>query len=89
MDNIFSLKNLIIVSFLILMFIFIKEDGLIDYQRLSVKSDNLLLQEKALENKLYYLKQENQLLKTNNQYIEKVAREKFFYLFPNETIIHF
>ena len=89
MDNIFSIKNVLIISFLILIFLTIKDDGIIDYYKLSNVQTKLLLEEKELEDQLYQLKQENRLLKNNNQYIEKIARENFFYLFPNETIIHF
>ena len=89
MDKVFSIKNLLIITFLILIFFVVKDDGIIDYQKLSSLHDKLLLEEQELENQLYYLKQENQLLKNNNSYIEKIAREQFFYLFPNETIIHF
>ena len=89
MGKIFSIKNLLIITFLILIFFVIKDDGIIDYQKLSSIHTQLLLEEKELENQLYYLKQENQLLKNNNSYIEKIAREQFFYLLPNETIIHF
>ena len=89
MDNIFSIKNLIIISFLILIFLTIKDDGIIDYYKLSNIHSQLLLKETELENQLYQLIKENSLLKNNTQYIEKIARENFFYLFPNETIIHF
>jgi len=89
MDNIFSIKNVLIISFLILIFLTIKDDGIIEYYKLSNVHTKLLLEEKELEDQLYQLKQENRLLKNNNQYIEKIARENFFYLFPNETIIHF
>ena len=89
MDNILSIKNVIIVSFLMLIFLTIKNDGIIDYYRLSNQHIKLLLKEQDFENQLYELKQENRLLKYSNQYIEKIARENFFYLFPNETIIHF
>ena len=89
MDNIFSIKNLMIISFLILIFLTIKDDGIIDYYKLSNIHSQLLLKETELENQLYQLIKENGLLKNNTQYIEKIARENFFYLFPNETIIHF
>ena len=89
MDNIFSIKNLMIISFLILIFLTIKDDGIIDYYKLSNIHSQLLLKETELENQLYQLTKENGLLKNNTQYIEKIARENFFYLFPNETIIHF
>tara|TARA_B100000287_G_scaffold383092_1_gene388639 strand:+ start:284 stop:553 length:270 start_codon:yes stop_codon:yes gene_type:complete len=89
MDNIFSIKNIIILSLLLLIFLTIKDDGAIDYYKLSTEHTKLLLKEKELEETLNQLKQENRLLRNNNQYIEKIARENFFYLFPNETIIHF
>ena len=89
MDNIFSIKHLMIISFLILIFLTIKDDGIIDYYKLSNTHSQLLLKEQELENQLYQLIKENRLLKNDIQYIEKIARENFFYLFPNETIIHF
>ena len=37
----------------------------------------------------FLLKKENNLLKNNKRYIEKNAREEYFYIYPDETIITF
>ena len=41
-----------------------------------------------LQDSLLVLKRNNQLLNNNNTYIEKIAREKYFYAYPNETMIY-
>ena len=89
MDNILSFKNLFILVAILFTFLTIKEDGILDYQKLSNTHNQLLMKLNLLSIELYDLKRENILLQNNNQYIEKVAREQYFYIFPNETIIHF
>ena len=89
MDKILSLKNLFILIVIITMFLFLKDDGVIDYQTLLNERNQLLSKINEKSNQLDDLKKENRLLKNNDQYIEKIAREKYFYLFPKETIINF
>ena len=89
MDKILSLKNLFILIVIITMFLFLKDDGVIDYQTLLNERNQLLSKVNEKSNQLDNLKEENRLLKNNDQYIEKIAREKYFYLFPKETIINF
>ena len=89
MDKILSLKNLFILIVIIMMFLFLKDDGVIDYQTLLNERNQLLSTVNEQSNQLDDLKEENRLLKNNDQYIEKIAREKYFYLFPKETIINF
>ena len=89
MDKILSLKNLFILIVIITMFLFLKDDGIIDYQTLLNERNQLLSKVNEKSNQLDDLKEENRLLKNNDQYIEKIAREKYFYLFPKETIINF
>ena len=89
MDKILSLKNLFILIVIITMFLFLKDDGVIDYQTLLNERNQLLSKINEKSNQLDDLKKENRLLKNNDQYIEKIAIEKYFYLFPKETIINF
>ena len=89
MDKILSLKNLFILIVIITMFLFLKDDGIIDYQTLLNERNQLLSKVNEKSNQLDDLKEENRLLKNNDQYIEKIAREKYFYIFPKETIINF
>ena len=71
------------------MFLFLKDDGLIDYQRLTNERNQLLSTIQDESNSLDDLKKENIQLQENDRYIEKIAREKWFFRFPNETIINF
>ena len=89
MDKIITLKNLFICIILMIMFLFLKDEGILDYRVLLNKKNELLSQITEKSNELYDLKQENILLEKDNQHIEKIAREKYFFLFPNETIINF
>tara|TARA_Y100000746_G_scaffold222193_1_gene222382 strand:+ start:254 stop:523 length:270 start_codon:yes stop_codon:yes gene_type:complete len=89
MANLFSFKNFIIFIILVVTFLTIKDDGVLEYQSLSNDHKQLLLKLNQLSIKLNDLKNENLLLQQNNQYIEKIAREQYFYIFPKETIIHF
>jgi|TARA_B100001540_G_C15486797_1_gene497258 cell division protein FtsB len=89
MDKIINLKNLFICIILAIMFLFMKDDGIIDYRLLLNNKNRLLSEIQEKSNELYDLKQENILLEKDNQHIEKIAREKYFFLFPNETIINF
>jgi len=89
MDKIITLKNLFICIILMIMFLFLKDDGIIDYRLLLNNKNELLSKISNKSNELYDLKQENILLEKDNKHIEKIAREKYFFLFPNETIINF
>ena len=89
MGKIFSFKNLFILSIILIMFLFLKDDGLLDYQRLTNERNQLLSTIQAESNSLDDLKKENIQLQENDRYIEKIAREKWFFRFPNETIINF
>ena len=89
MDKIITLKNLFICIIIMIMFLFMKDDGIIDYRVLLNDKNRLLSTIEKKSNELYDLKQENILLEKDNQHIEKIAREKYFFLFPNETIINF
>ena len=89
MDKIITFKNLFICIVLLIMFLFLKDAGIIDYRVLLNNKNELLSKINKKSNELYDLKQENLFLEKDNQYIEKIAREKYFFLFPNETIINF
>ena len=89
MDKLFSYKSVLTLLIIIIIFFSIKDDGIIEYQKLSREHSELLFKMSNLSQQLYDLKQENILLKNNDDYIEKIAREKYFYLFPSETIINF
>lgn len=66
-----------------------KNDGLIDYYQTNQSYQKLLNQKYQLNQELAQLKKENNLLKNNKRYIEKVAREEYFYIYPDEIIITF
>ena len=89
MDKILSLKNLFILIVILSMFLFLKDDGVIDYQTLLNEHNQLLSAVNEKSDQLFNLKRENIMLQNNDHYIEKIAREKYFYLFPKETIINF
>ena len=89
MDKIITFKNLFICIVLLIMFLLLKDDGIIEYRVLLNNKNELLSKINKKSNELYDLKQENVLLEKDNQYLEKIAREKYFFLFPNETIINF
>ncbi len=71
------------------MFLFLKDDGIIEYRQLLGVRNQLSSEINLKSDKLYELKKESILLEKNPQYIEKIAREKWFFHFPNETIINF
>jgi len=73
----------------LIIYFFIKDDGLIDYYQTNQSYQKLLNQKHQLTQKLAILKKENNLLKNNKRYIEKNAREEYFYIYPDETIITF
>ena len=61
---------------------FLEIDNVNNYYQQLIDDKNILEQE------LKGMKIENQLLKHNKRYIEKVAREEYFYIYPNEIIIN-
>ena len=89
MDKIITLKNLFICIVIMVMFLFMKDDGIIDYSSLLNNKNELSSKIQKKSKELDDLKKENQLLENDDQYIEKIAREKYFFLFPYETIINF
>jgi len=89
MDKIITLKNLFICIIIMIMGLFLKNDGILDYRLLLNNKNQLSTIITKKSNELYDLKQENELLENDPEYIEKIAREKYFFLLPNETIINF
>ena len=81
--NNFFLSGLICIMF----YLFIKDDGIIDYYREKESYQELVIEKNQLEQELQAIKDKNRLLKNNKRYIEKVAREEYFYIFPDEIII--
>ena len=73
----------------ILLFLFIKSDGIIDYYSEQAYYQSLLSEKDQLDKELHAIQEQNHLLKTNKRYIEKVAREEYFYIYPDEIIISF
>ena len=89
MGKIFSYQNLIIFTAIIIIFFFIKDDGVLEYQQLSSDYSSLVFEMNELSNQLYDLKRDNIRLQNNDAYIEKISREEYFYIYPNEIIINF
>lgn len=83
--NKFLLSSLICL----IIYFFIKEEGLIDYYQNNQSYQKLFLQKNHLNQELDILKKQNKLLKNNKRYIEKIAREEYFYIYPDEIIITF
>ena len=54
MGKILSFKNLFILSIILIMFLFLKDDGLIDYQRLANERNQLLSTIQDESNSLYF-----------------------------------
>ena len=82
-------KFLLSALFCLIIYFFVKNDGLIDYYQTNQSYQKLLNQKYQLNQELAQLKKENNLLKNNKRYIEKVAREEYFYIYPDEIIITF
>ena len=81
-------KFLFSLLIILILFSFLKENGIIDNEEAKEKYRNLLKEKSMLQDSLQALKTNNQLLKSSKTYIEKIAREKYFYAYPNETIIY-
>lgn len=82
-------KFLLSALICLIIYFFIKNDGLIDYYQTNQSYQKLLNQKYQLNQELALLKKENNLLRNNKRYIEKVAREEYFYIYPDEIIITF
>ena len=48
-----------------------------------------LLRPNKLDQELNTIQTQNRLLKSNKRYIEKTAREEYFYIYPGEIIVSF
>ena len=81
-------KFLFSLLIVLVLFSFLKENGILDHEKEKEKYHNLLKEKRMLQDSLQVLKINNQLLKSSNTYIEKIVREKYFYAYPNETIIY-
>ena len=75
------------ISICLLFYLFIKKDGLLEYYKEYNNFIKLTEKKIKLQNDLSIITHENRLLKNNEQYIEKIAREEYFYIYPNEIII--
>ena len=85
-DSLFKL--FLSLSVCLILYLFVKQDGLIDYYREYNYYQQLIIDKNILEQELNEIKLENKLLKHNKRYIEKIAREEYFYIYPNEIIIN-
>ena len=83
--------NKLLLSILICMifFLFIKSDGLMDYHNQKTYYESLVSKKNKLDKELNTIKAQNRLLKSNKRYIEKTAREEYFYIYPGEIIVSF
>tara|TARA_Y100000739_G_scaffold223812_1_gene227245 strand:+ start:56 stop:313 length:258 start_codon:yes stop_codon:yes gene_type:complete len=83
--------NKLLLSILICMifFLFIKSDGLMDYHNQKTYYESLVSKKTKLDKELNTIKAQNRLLKSNKRYIEKTAREEYFYIYPGEIIVSF
>tara|TARA_B100000965_G_scaffold170397_1_gene142174 strand:- start:181 stop:438 length:258 start_codon:yes stop_codon:yes gene_type:complete len=83
--------NKLLLSILICMifFLFIKSDGLMDYHNQKTYYESLVSKKTKLDKELNTIKTQNHLLKFNKRYIEKTAREEYFYIYPGEIIVSF
>ena len=83
--------NKLLLSILICMilFLFIKSDGLMDYRNQKTYYESLVSKKTKLDKELNTIKTQNHLLKFNKRYIEKTAREEYFYIYPGEIIVSF
>ncbi len=83
--------NKLLLSCLIclIIYFFIKDDGLVDYYQTNQFYQKLLNDKYQLNQELDILTKQNNLLKNNKRYIEKIAREEYFYIYPDEIIITF
>mgnify|MGYP001347810245 CR=1 FL=1 len=72
-----------------ILFLFIKSDGLMDCRNQKAYYESLVLKKNKLDQELNTIQTQNRLLKSNKRYIEKTAREEYFYIYPGEIIVSF
>ena len=65
-----------------------KQDGWIDYYKEYRYYETLTNKHNELSIQLENIQKENQMLKHDKRYIEKIAREEYFYIYPDEIIIN-
>ncbi len=80
-------KILATISICMFLYLCLKNDGIIDYYKVSQHHQTLLNKQNILVDELEQIKSENKLLKHNKRYIEKIVREEYFYIYPDEIII--
>ena len=86
--NNFFLKVLTSLSICIILYLFMKQDGVIDYYKEYRYYETLINEYNELSIQLENNQQENHMLKHDKRYIEKIAREEYFYIYPDEIIIN-
>ena len=86
--NNFFLKLLMSLSICLVLYFCIKQDGLVDYYKEHMYYKTLINKHDVLSMQLENLQRENQLLTNDKRYIEKIAREEYFYIYPDEIIIN-
>ena len=89
MNILFNIRNSFALLIVMTLFLLMKQDGLVDLYNINSLNKKLLFEVNTLSKKLNSIKEENHLLRYDKYYIEKVARENYFYSYPNETIIHY
>ncbi len=87
MNSVF-LKFLTSLSICMILYLFMKQDGIIDYYKEYRYYETLVHEYNELSIQLENLQKENQMLKHDKSYIEKIAREEYFYIYPDEIIIN-
>ena len=80
-------KILATISICMFLYLCLKNDGIIDYYKASQHHQTLLNKQNIIVDELEQIKSENKLLKHNKRYIEKIVREEYFYIYPDEIII--
>ena len=85
--NNFFLKVLMSLSICFVLYFCMKQDGLVDYYKEYMYYKTLIHKHDTLSTELENLQKENQLLTNDKRYIEKIAREEYFYIYPDEIII--
>jgi len=86
--NNFFLKFLTSLSICVVLYLFMKQDGVIDYYKEYRYYETLVNEYNELSIQLENLQLENKMLKHDKLYIEKIAREEYFYIYPDEIIIN-
>ena len=60
-----------------------------DYHNQKTYYESLVSKKTKLDKELNTIKTQNHLLEFNKRYIEKTAREEYFYIYPGEIIVSF